>query len=92
MDTELAFRLPLLPFGGILGYQVTGWFFGETLFGSVNLDAMTCVFLLLAVGVTGWLAGLIDSTERYETRVAFLSWLIPLSIGVVLGSALRFQM
>ncbi len=49
MDTEFDFRFPLLPFGGILGYQVTGWFFGETLLGSVNLDAMTFVFLILAI-------------------------------------------
>ena len=68
--------IPIL--GAVLGYQVTGWCLGEPLFERFNHEAMLFVFLLLSIGVTGWLAWLLDAYNPFETRASLLTWLIPI--------------
>lgn len=84
------FPLPFL--AGVLGYQVTGWMLGVTVFRSLNAEAMLFVFTLGFVGLCGWLCRRMDAAraedEPYSGRVL---WLTTMIVGAVVGVVIRLK-
>jgi len=52
--------------GGILAFQVSGWFLGVRIFATLNAEAMLTVFLVTALGIFGLMMFRLEDTDSSQ--------------------------
>ncbi len=62
---------------------------GKRLCETWNGELMLLVFLILGVGVTGWLYFTLDATSRYPSHLGRTVWLTFTALGVAFGIWIR---
>jgi hypothetical protein len=85
----VGFPLPI--FGGVLGYQVTGWFIRKCIFESTNGEAMLLVCNSIVLGGFWWLLAKLDAASDDQAHTGRTLWWSSVIIGGLIGTVLKYK-
>ena len=75
--------------GGILAFQLSGWFLGVRIFATLNAEAMLTVFLVTALGTFGLMMFRLEEGDSSEGPGSRSIIIVFLTTGLIAGAILR---